>query len=36
MNQLVVDMLREMKLVPAPQRALLKGIKEELTVYEIG
>lgn len=35
-NQLVVDMLHERSLVPAPQRALLKGIKDELTVYEIG
>ncbi len=35
-NPLVVAMLRERSLVPAPQRALLKGIKDELTVYEIG
>ena len=35
-NQLVAELLRELKLVPAPQRALLKGIKDELTVYEIG
>jgi class 3 adenylate cyclase len=35
-NQLVANLLREKSLVPAPQRALLKGIKDELTVYEIG
>jgi class 3 adenylate cyclase len=35
-HQLVVPVLREHSLVPAPQRALLKGIKDELTVYEIG
>jgi len=35
-NQVVADLLRERSLVPAPQRALLKGIKDELTVYQIG
>jgi class 3 adenylate cyclase len=35
-NETVARILRERRLVPAPQRALLKGIKEELTVYEIG
>ncbi len=32
----VAGILREHNLVPQPQRALLKGIKDELTVYEIG
>jgi class 3 adenylate cyclase len=32
----VASILREHNLVPQPQRALLKGIKDELTVYEIG
>jgi class 3 adenylate cyclase len=35
-NETVARILRDRKLVPAPQRALLKGIKDELTVYEIG
>lgn len=35
-NHLVADILHERHLVPSPQRASLKGIKDELTVYEIG
>jgi class 3 adenylate cyclase len=35
-NGKVAEILRDRRLVPAPQRALLKGIKDELTVYEIG
>ena len=35
MNPAVVKLLREHSLVPAAQRALLRGIKDELTVYEI-
>ena len=35
-HEAVAAILRERRLVPAPQRALLKGIKDELTVYEIG
>jgi class 3 adenylate cyclase len=35
-NPLVADILQQRQLVPSPQRASLKGIKDELTVYEIG
>jgi class 3 adenylate cyclase len=35
-NEHVASLLRELNLVPSPQRAMLKGIKDELTVYEIG
>jgi class 3 adenylate cyclase len=34
-NDVVAGILRERRLVASPQRALLKGIKDELTVYEI-
>src|SRR6185295_9680654 len=34
-NDVVAGILRERSLVASPQRALLKGIKDELTVYEI-
>jgi class 3 adenylate cyclase len=34
-NEQVATLLRERSLVPSPQRAMLKGIKDELTVYEI-
>jgi class 3 adenylate cyclase len=34
-NDVVAGILRDRSLVASPQRALLKGIKDELTVYEI-
>jgi class 3 adenylate cyclase len=34
-NDAVAGILRDRSLVASPQRALLKGIKDELTVYEI-